>query len=358
MERRTFIAGLASLPGLLPQTLWAVDFAPVLPGHPLQFPADHGAHPEFRSEWWYATGWLRPPDGKPLGFQITFFRVRTGIGEDSTSRFAPRQLLMAQAAVSDPAHGRLRHAERAVRAGFGRAGYTTDTTNVYIGDWDFRLSGDHYLAQVHADDFSYSLQLTPDAPPMLNGQGGFSTKAPDPRHASYYYSRPQLRVSGQLTIDGRQQPVTGHAWLDHEWSSELLAKDAQGWDWVGINLTDGEALMAFRLRDTKGEALWAAATLRSADKKPRIFTPGEITFTPRRQWRSPRTGIDYPVAWQLQIGERQFTLEPLMDDQELDSRRSTGAIYWEGAVRVTENQRAAGEGYLEMTGYGERIQVG
>jgi len=358
MRRRAFLASLAALPGLLPSTSQAVEFAPVLPGRKLVFPADHGAHPEFRSEWWYATGWLRLPDGSSVGFQITFFRVRTGIGENSASAFAPRQLLLAHAAIADPAHGRLRHAERSARAGFGRAGVATDTTRVWMGDWEFRLVDGHYLAKVSGEDFSYTLQLSPDGPPVLNGRDGFSAKAADPRHASYYYSRPQLRVSGQIAIEGRQQPVTGLAWLDHEWSSELLAAGAQGWDWVGINLQGGGALMAFRLRDGKKQPIWAAATLRSPDGKVRIFDPADIAFTPGRQWQSPRTGIAYPVAWQLRVGERQFMLEPLLDDQELDSRRSTGAIYWEGAIRVTEDQRPVGEGYLEMTGYGDRIRVG
>jgi len=358
MRRRRFLAGLAAAPGLMPGLLRAVDFAPVLPGRALSFPGDHGAHPDFRTEWWYATGWLRRPDGVAVGFQITFFRVRTGIGEASASRFAPRQLMLAHAAIADPAHGRLRHAERAARAGLGRAGFATETTQVWIGDWTLRLGDGGYRVHVRSDDFSYTLQLTPDGPPMPNGRDGFSTKAADPRHASYYYSRPHLRVSGELAVEGRVQQVNGHAWLDHEWSSELLARGAQGWDWVGINLLDGGALMAFRLRDARGQVLWAAATLGAAGREARIFNPGDVAFTPQRLWRSPRTGIDYPVVWQLSVGDRQFILEPLMDDQELDSRRSTGAIYWEGAIRVTENQRLAGEGYLEMTGYGDKIRVG
>ena len=361
MHRRLFLsrlARLAALPALSPGLLHAVDFAPVLPGRSLVFPADLGAHPEFRSEWWYITGWLRRADARPLGFQITFFRVRTGIGEDSVSRFAPTQLLLAHAAIAVPEQGLLRHGQRSARAGFGRAGYATDTTRVWIGDWELRLEQDHYIARVRDADFSYALQLTPDGAPMLNGQAGFSAKAPDPRNASYYYSQPQLRVSGQLGIDGRDQPVTGLAWLDHEWSSELLPANAQGWDWVGINLFGGGALMAFRLRNAQGQPLWAAATLRVPGQAPRIFAPGDIAFTPGRTWRSARTGLTYPVAWQLSVGEHRYVIEPLMDDQELDSRSSTGAIYWEGAIRVSENQKPVGEGYLEMTGYGQQIRVG
>jgi len=360
MRRRDFLLTLAALsgPGMAGAITGAVDFSPVLPGRRLVFPDDFGAHPDFRTEWWYVTGWLTLEDGSPLGFQTTFFRIRTGIGEDSASAFAPRQLILAHAALADPRISRLRHAERAARAGFGRAGLAQGRSEIWIGDWRFAQHGDRYQATVRSEDFAYTLNLVPDGPPLLNGTAGFSAKAPDPRHASYYYSRPQLTVDGTVTLSGQAQRVTGHAWLDHEWSSELLPEAAQGWDWVGINLDDGSALMAFRLRDPDNRALWSAATFRSAAGGATTFPPSEVSFEPLRHWRSPRTDIGYPVAWRLQVGRREFELQALIDDQELDSRRSTGAIYWEGAVRLREGGHEIGRGYLEMTGYGERIRVG
>lgn len=358
MQRRQFLMALAAGYGLLPGSAAAVDFAPVLAGRRLVFPDDFGAHPDFRTEWWYATGWLKRQDGRPLGFQITFFRVRTGIGESNASRFAPRQIMLAHAAIADPQLGRLRHGERAARVGFGHAGFSLGRSDVWIGDWRLAQHGDRYQASVRGDDFAYDLALQAAASPLLNGRDGFSRKAADSRHASYYYSRPQLAVSGSISLDGRAEAVTGHAWLDHEWSSELLPEGAQGWDWVGINLRDGGALMAFRLRDSSGNKLWAAASLRSTGKIDQIFTPDAVGFSPLRHWRSPRTGIDYPVAWRLKIGDREFELNPLFDDQELDSRRSVGTVYWEGAIGVSENAKPVGEGYLELAGYGEKIKVG
>jgi predicted secreted hydrolase len=358
MQRRHFLMALAAWRGFLPGPAEAVDFAPVRAGRKLVFPDDFGAHPDFRTEWWYATGWLKRQDGRPLGFQITFFRVRTGIGESNASRFAPRQIMLAHAAIADPALGRLRHSERAARVGFGHAGFTLGRSEVWIGDWRFTQQGDRYQASVRGEDFAYDLALQAAAPPLLNGQDGFSSKASDPRHASYYYSRPQLAVSGSVALDGRAETVTGHAWLDHEWSSELLPEGAQGWDWVGINLRDGGGLMAFRLRDTASNKQWAAASLRSTGKIDQIFKAEAVSFSPLRHWRSPRTGIDYPVAWWLQLGQRKFELNPLFDDQELDSRRSVGTVYWEGAIRVSEDGLPAGEGYLELAGYGEKIKVG
>ena len=366
MQRRDFLLALASL-GVCRNQIAAgaaetVRFGRVLPGCKLVFPADHGAHPDFRTEWWYATGWLNLPDGSPIGFQTTFFRVRTGVGEDNPSAFAPRQLILAHAAIADPKLGRLRHAERAGRVGFSRAGFETDQTGVWVGDWRFEQhqgkNQSNYLAQVRADDFAYSLQLVPSRPPMLNGDAGFSTKAPDPRHASYYYSQPQLKVAGNVTLAGRTSAVTGKAWLDHEWSSELLPQGAQGWDWIGINLHDGGALMAFRMRGEKESALWSAASYQSENGATQTYPHDAVEFQPLRHWRSPRTAINYPVAWRLRVGKRHFELQVLMPDQELDSRRSTGAIYWEGAVRLLENEREIGQGYLEMTGYGEKIRLG
>jgi len=358
MQRRDFLLALASLGAGRAWGAQAVTFARVLPGRQMAFPADHGAHPDFRTEWWYATGWLNLPDGSPLGFQTTFFRVRTGLGEGNASAFAPRQLILAHAAIADPGFGRLRHDERAARAGFGRAGFAIDKTQVWVGDWRFEEAQGGYRAVVRAEDFAYELHLVPAGPPMLNGRAGFSAKAPDPRHASYYYSRPQLKVDGSVTLAGRTSAVAGLAWLDHEWSSELLPDGAQGWDWIGVNLDDGSALMAFRLRGQADPALWSAASYRPADGSTRTFPRDEVAFEPLRHWRSPRTAISYPVAWRLRVGQRIFLVEVLLDDQELDSRRSTGAIYWEGAVRLREDGREVGRGYLEMTGYGERIRVG
>ena len=361
MNRRTLLMMLAGLPAwrlAAAEPDPPVAFDPVLPGRTLIFPADHGAHPGFRTEWWYATGWLTLPDGRPLGFQTTFFRVRTGVGEQNPSAFAPRQLILAHAAIADPRLGRLRHDQRAARVGFGRAGAALGQTRVWVGVWSFEQQADGYRAVVQSEEFAYALSLVPAGPPLLNGDAGFSAKAPDPRQASYYYSRPQLKVSGTVTLDGRRQDVTGRAWLDHEWSSEYLPQGARGWDWIGLNLDDGGALMAFRMRGDDGRPLWAAATVAAADGTAQALPPDAVTFEPLRQWRSARTGIAYPVAWRVRLGPRVLLLEPLMDDQELDSRRSTGAVYWEGAVRVTEDGRETGRGYLEMTGYGDRLRVG
>lgn len=334
-----------------------VRYPAVAPGTALVFPRDHGAHPDFRTEWWYITGWVRDAAGRDFGIQITFFRNRPGVQETNASRFAPTQLLFAHAAIADAKHGRLRHDQRAARAGFGLAEASLPTTDVRIDDWSLVLEGDRYRARIVARDFSFDFTFAATQPILLQGEGGISRKGPRPTEASFYYSRPHLVVEGDVAVDGKRSAVRGSAWLDHEWSSQYLATEAMGWDWIGLNLDDGGALMAFRMRGRDGVVLWAGGTLRDARGVRRIFSPGEVTFEPVRFWRSPRTGTEWPVAMRVRAGELDLTLEPLMDDQELDSRASVGTIYWEGAVRASMAGRPVGRGYLELTGYWKPMKL-
>ncbi len=337
------------------------EFAAVQPGKTLQFPHDYGAHPEFRTEWWYATGWIETPDGKSLGFQVTFFRSATEHDRANPSQFAPEQLIIAHAALSDPTQGKLLHDQKSAREGFGLAYARTGNTDIKLDDWTLvRAEDGRYQAVVHGQNFSFDFTLTPTQQPLVQGQGGFSRKGPKPEQASYYYSEPHLQVAGTLTRAGKPVAIKGSAWLDHEWSTSVLDTNASGWDWVGINLNQGAALMAFRIRNTDGTQIWAQAALRDAQGRVRHFRADEIAFTPRRRWRSPRTGATYPVALSIRTGELNWYLEPLQDDQELDSRRSTGAVYWEGAMTVyrdDQGKQPVGRGYLEMTGYTEALKL-
>lgn len=341
---------------LLCAQAWAAApaFTPVVPGAQLSFPRDFGAHPDFKTEWWYVTGWLKTADGKTLGFQVTFFRSATGLARDNPSRFAARQLIIGHAALSDPANGHLLHDQRSAREGFGLAFSSTTDTDIRLDDWTMRRGADGiYRVRLQAREFSLDLQLTPTQPLLLQGEAGYSRKGPKAAQASYYYSKPHLSVTGNTS----RGAVTGHAWLDHEWSSEALDPDAAGWDWIGANLDDGSALMAFQIRAKRGGKLWAHAILRDPSGRVTRFAPGDVMFTPRSHWRSPRTNANYPVATELRTGPMTWQVKPFQHDQELDSRGSTGAVYWEGAVTLERNGRRAGRGYLEMTGYVKPIQL-
>ena len=334
-----------------------VVYPDVVAGTPLAFPRDEGAHPDYRSEWWYVTGWLQDAQRRECGFQVTFFRNRPGVAEASASRFAPKQLLFAHAAIADPALRRLRVDQRAAREGFGLAYAGSDRTDVRIDDWSLVQAGEHFAARITAQGFALDLDLDAAQPPLLQGDRGVSRKGPDAVDASFYYSRPQLRVKGTLALDREARDVHGIAWLDHEWSSRYLPHGGVGWDWTGVNFDDGSALMAFRIRDRAGNALWAGGAFRNASGATRTLSPTDIAFEPLARWRSPRTGIDYPVSFRVRAGDVMARLEPLFDDQELDARIGVGAVYWEGAVRATIDERKVGRGYLELTGYGKPLRI-
>jgi predicted secreted hydrolase len=329
----------------------------VRPGVALNFPADHGAHPQFRTEWWYITGWLDTGEGRALGFQVTFFRTRPAVDENNPSAFAAKQILFAHAALSDPSLGHLLHDQRAARAGFGLAQAAEGDTDVVLDDWSLKRGADDiFHAKVGGKEFALDLAFTPTQAVLLEGESGYSRKGPAPSQASHYYSLPHLQVSGSVERGGRNVAVKGSAWLDREWSSAYLDPRAVGWDWVGLNLDDGGAVMAFRIRDAKGGAVWAGGTWRDAKGALTRFAPGDVHFTTERRWHSPRTGTDYPVEQTLSLnlptGERRFRLRPLFDDQELDSRRGGGPVYWEGAAQVE-----GGRGYLELTGYFKPLRM-
>jgi predicted secreted hydrolase len=336
-------ASIAQTPGII--------YPDVKPGRVFVFPADHGAHPDFRTEWWYVTGTVKTAKGKDLGFQITFFRTRPRVDPRNPSKFAPQQILFAHAAVSDSSVGKLLHDQRAARGGFGIAEAKIGDADVRIKDWRFvRLADGRFTARIIARGFALNLMFKPTQQPLLQGEGGYSRKGSDPKSASYYYSLPQLATTGTITRGTSTEAVTGRSWLDREWSSRYLGGAAVGWDWTGLNFEDGAALMAFRIRRADGRSLWAGGTFRRANGVTVPLKPGDVTFTPTLNWRSKRTGATYPVAQILTIklpeGLKRLTLTPMFADQELDARSSGLPVYWEGLVRTK-----GGRGYLELTGY-------
>jgi predicted secreted hydrolase len=356
LSRRALIVATAALASS--RTLAQTEYPGVVP-RPLIFPRDHGAHPEYRIEWWYMTGWL---DGAaPLGFQITFFRTRTTIDAANPSPFAAKQLVIAHAAIADPARGTLLHDERIARAGFGAASASSEDTDVVLDRWRLQRlpQSGSYRGLISASAFTLELDARPTQPVLLQGEAGYSRKGPLATQASYYYSQPQLAIRASITRDSKREERTGSGWLDHEWSSALLANDAAGWDWIGMNLDDGSALTAFSIRaqQSKSAPVHAYASLRSRASKVQTFAPHQVRFSTIAEWASPRTRATWPVSQQVRIGDRTFTTQPLMVDQELDSRKSSGTVYWEGASRLLENGERVGRGYLEMTGYVAPIRL-
>lgn len=363
--RRRLLAGMATLPAGVraaaaadvPGTTGA-GTRPLVP-RPLVFPRDFGAHPDARIEWWYLTGHLDGSGGDAgIGLQLTFVRLRTGIADDNPSRFAARELVLAHAAIADPARGALLHEERIARTGFGVAQAAGDDTQVGVDRWWLRRDPAHgaYRGRVAAATFTLDVDAVPTQPLLLQGEAGYSRKADSgggPPAASFYYSEPQLELRARIGVDGRWVERGGRAWLDHEWSNALLPPQAAGWDWGGYNLADGSALTVFRIRgaDPAGPALNAYACLRAPGGEPLRLASSQVGFTTLQTWTSPRTRAGYPVAQRIRVGARVFETHPLMPDQEYDARGAGGVVYWEGASTLHEAGRPVGHGYLELTGY-------
>jgi len=356
LDRRAWLLWALAGPALAAEPALGVS------RRPLRFPRDFGAHPDTGLEWWYLTGLLGPDEATPqYGYQLTFFRLRNRdpAVQAHPSALAPRQLLLAHVALSDLRAGRQHHEQRLARIGPGGVHAAEQDCDLRLRDWWLRRSEQGYEARFGGTDFALALDLRSTAAPLLQGEAGYSRKGPDPAQASHYYSRPQLQTRARLSLAGaRSLALQGRSWLDHEWSDSLLAPEAQGWDWLGVNLLDGSALTAFQLRRADGSALWSGGSWRESAGATRSYASGEIVFRPGRRWRSPRSGAEYPVEWQLQTPQGRLQLRALMDAQEVDARPSTGLLYWEGAAELLDAQgRQLGRGYLEMTGYARRMRL-
>ena len=347
-------------------------FAQALDPRPFTFPRDHGEHPAFRQEWWYVTGNLQAADGERFGFELTFFRFAlapppaalTAGGAVAgvaplVSAWRAREIYMAHFAVTDITQQRFRFAQKLERAALGLAGARSDTLHVWIDDWSLTsedapsvATAPHWRLYAAQEGYALGLELEPRTAPVLNGERGLSRKADEPSAASYYYSIPRLDVHGQLLRDGRALAVRGEAWLDREWGSGDLSVRQAGWDWFGLQLDDGSALMFYALRRRDGgRDPHSAGTWLAASGETRALTDPEVAITVTHEWRNPH-GERYPAGWRIRISSLALDLNvrPALADQEL----RTTPRYWEGAVDVSgarAGRSLGGRGYVELVGY-------
>lgn len=330
----------------------------------LTFPADHGAHPGYRTEWWYYTGNLEAAGGERYGFQLTFFRSALAPTlPERSSEMATNQVYMAHFAVTDGAAQRHASFERFSRGAGGLAGAVgAPEVAIWLDDWSARQQepGVMRLQAAAQDDdgpVAIDLLLRQTRPPLLHGDRGLSQKGPEPGNASYYYSLVGLETSGTVTRDGRTVEVTGLSWMDHEFGTSALSENAVGWDWFSLQLDNGVALMLARVRTADGGFLpQFQGTLLLADGSSSAVASDEFELTALGEWTSPRSGAVYPSGWQVSLPRAgiELTVEPLTRDQEME----VSFIYWEGAVTATGSMAGrpvAGAGYVELTGYGEQL---
>lgn len=320
---------------------------------PFSFPADHGPHPRYRSEWWYLTTNLRDAQGGEYGAQFTLFRQALRPEPVIDGPWDATQIYLGHLAVTDVPGRRHHHAERLARGHPRLAGVTAEPFRAWIEGWELHAPGPDLAGlRLEAADAAFGVQLTldPEKPVVLQGEAGLSRKGPE--QASYYYTLPRLSARGTLRLGARRVAVDGRAWLDREWSTSVLSAQQIGWDWFSLQLDSGEDLMAFRLRRRDGErdphdhGVWVAP-----DGTDTHLPATHFHLEPQRFWRD-RDGARWPVAWwvsaDLPGGRRRWRVEAALDDQRMD----TLVTYWEGLVRVFDESGArVGSGYLELTGY-------
>lgn len=326
------------------------------------FPRDHGAHPEYRTEWWYYTGNLTDSAGNQYGYQLTFFRsALTPDLPERTSDLATNQIYMAHFAVTNGAANDHQSFERFSRGAGGLAGATGEPAYaVWLEDWAVRtiepgVTRLQASAPGEGGVVALDLTLRETQPPVLHGKQGLSQKGPEAGNASYYYSLVQIETTGTVTSQGETVEVTGLSWMDHEFGTSALSANAVGWDWFSMQLDNGAVLMLAQVRTADGGVMpQFEGTYVAADGKPETITAADLTLTASAQWTSPRTQITYPSGWQMAIPRLNIalTVEPLIGDQEME----VSFVYWEGAVTIEgtiADQPVQGVGYVELTGYGQ-----
>jgi predicted secreted hydrolase len=324
------------------------------------FPKDHGAHPEYRTEWWYFTGILQDDRGSRYGYQLTFFRqgIRREVSSSAGS-WDVRDLYLAHFAITEVSKDRFRSVERVSRAGPGLAGARTDGMDVWLLNWSVLMKGPVISLEARSADLELTLELAPRKPVVLHGQNGFSKKGPGKGQASYYASFTDLETRGFLKSQatGSRAAVRGRSWFDHEFGSNQLSPDQKGWDWFSLHLSDGRDLMIYILRLKDGSVEPASSgTLVGPDGTTRHLSLPDFLVSVLDHWKSLRSGGEYPSRWRIQVPSAGIDLvfAPLVANQELNAGGSTGVTYWEGAVAgqgTVGNQKISCDGYAELTGY-------
>ena len=336
----------------------------------LAFPADHGAHPGYRTEWWYYTGNLAAPDGRPFGFQVTVFRRQIGPTSDRqswpepSSAWRTQQLYLGHLALSDISGRQHLFAEDMSRGALGLAGViqTGVDTTVFLKSWKIDIGPRRQRLQAETEAFAIDLDLVLLKSPVLHGDQGYSRKGDTAERASCYYSFTRLKTEGTIRLHGRELAVSGLSWMDHEFSSAALQPGIVGWDWFSLQLDNGTELMLYRLRQEDGRPNPASSgTLVNADETIRHLSADDAKLTVLEYWRSPRSGGRYPAAWQVTVPSAELSLSivPNLADQEMRTPGSTAVTYWEGSVSITgemAGRPVKGKGYVELTGYAQAFE--
>ncbi len=347
------------LVGLLAGVVLADEgFKTPRPGRVFEFPRDHGAHPEYKTEWWYWVGHLKAAPGETFGYQLTFFRVALRQPDpQARSAWSLNTIYFAHLAVTDPARRSFVFRDKAGRGALGLSGAQVGALQVWIDDWRAELQGGEFHLVAQDEGLGLDLRLKPLKAPALHGVGGLSRKSEKDDAASFYYSLSRLETRGSITVGGRVLPVSGLSWMDHEFFSSAMAPDQAGWDWFSLQLDDGWDVMLYVLRHRDGSVDAASSgTLIDPQGHTQHLKLADFQVKASGAWTSPHSGTTYPAGWEIAIPGAGYRLRltPALADQEIRAQAPARVTYWEGEVKVagTKNGEAVtGQGYAELTGY-------
>lgn len=344
-------------------SVMAEDYTIAKPNYKWAFPTDHGSHPNYKTEWWYYVGHLKDTKGRRYGFELSFFRVGLDRKVDNPSNFTPRDLYFSHFAISDLSAKKFWYAEKMNRTGPGLAGASEGRMNIWNENWQaWREGGGHHL-RADGDVYGLDLMVRSPIPATLEGLHGYSRKGSDPKNASLYYSFPWFIANGKLRVGSDVRYVSGKAWMDHEFFSGDMDPDELGWDWFGLQFNDDTELMIYLMRKKDGtfHPVSSGTFINKAGKTTHIYL-ADIHTKVLETWKSPQTGAVYPIHWQIVVPSQRLKLDvkASLDDQELDTAKSTQVVYWEGAVDITGTKAGkdvTGEGYMELTGYDKAFSL-
>lgn len=356
-----FVVGLA----LLHAAVFAESgrFEKAQPGYVFDFPRDHGSHPDYLIEWWYFTGNLTSDDGAPYGYELTFFRrgIDNAQADENPSKWVVRDIYLAHFAITDIEGKTFYYDEKMSRAALGKAGAKEDDMRVWIDRWSATRDGETMRLSAGDEQWRLDLTLRPLKPLVIQGEGGISKKGEEAGAASHYYSFTRLQTEGTLVVNGEKTAVSGLSWMDHEFGSALLGEAQVGWDWFSIQLDDGSEYMFYQIREKDGKkAPVSGGTAVSPGGAKRHLAANDFRLSPQAFWKSPGTGANYPLTWEIAVPSEGLRLKakPALEDQELVTDKSTRVIYWEGASIFTGEKAGhpvRGKGYIELTGYTGRL---
>lgn len=337
----------------------------------LEFPADHGPHPGFRTEWWYYTGNIQSAQGKRYGFQFTIFRTQIsppGFEKkwpQPSSPWRSRQIYIGHAAITDISAKRHMQAELISRSALGLSAGSQNgaVTDIFIRNWSLHISPDVQILKVAADDFAYEFHLVPEKQPVMHGDSGYLRKGSKPEQAGCYYSFTRLRTRGTLCVNGDKESIKGLGWMDHEFGTAPLDPAVVGWDWFSLQLSDNTEVMLYLLRNENGAIhSVSSGSWVNANGEKHHLGKQDFAVETLKSWKSPQTDTVYPARWQVRIPSLSLVMNvsPAVSNQEMQTLQTTGVIYWEGSVSLKGRKKGhpiTGQGYIELTGYARPLDV-